>query len=162
MPTSLLRVQLFDGLDMNRLLTTLLLTSFCSALFSQQVLANRPGADEMQNETDNTAAQTMPTQAPAEAPQPEPSAVENMMHHESHQSGDVVMLPGKEMQPGETIKIKLLDSPRRGMSMEKVQNQLGQPGTISASVGTPPITRWIYNDRVVYFENSTVLHVVAR
>jgi hypothetical protein len=148
---------------MNRLLTTLLLTSFCSALFSQQVLANRPGADEMQNETNNTmATQTMGTQAPAEAPRPEPSAVENMMHHESHQSGDVVMLPGKEIQPGETIRIKLLDSPRRGMSMENVKNQLGQPGTISASVGTPPITRWVYSDRVVYFENSTVLHVVAR
>ena len=66
------------------------------------------------------------------------------------------------MQAGETIKIKLLDFPRRGMTMDKVQNEYGQPAAVSDSVGQPPITSWVYNDRVVYFEYSTVLHVVAR
>jgi hypothetical protein len=66
------------------------------------------------------------------------------------------------MQPGETIRIKLLDFPRRGMSMDKVQNEYGQPSVVSDSIGQPPITSWTYNDRIVYFEYSTVLHVVAR
>ena len=78
------------------------------------------------------------------------------------QTGDVVMLPPKEMQAGETIRIQLLDFPRRGMSMDKVKNEYGQPDTVSNSIGKPPITSWTYNDRVVYFEHSTVLHVVAR
>ena len=84
------------------------------------------------------------------------------MQQETQQTGDVVMLPPKEMQAGETIRIKLLDFPRRGMSMDKVKNEYGQPNAISASVGKPPITNWTYNDRIVYFEYSTVVHVVAR
>ncbi len=92
-----------------------------------------------------------------------PSAVESMMQRQSQQqTGDVLQLPAKEIQPGETIKIKLLDQPRRGMSMTKVQQEFGQPITTSESVGKPPITSWTYNDRIVYFEYSTVLHVVAR
>jgi len=110
------------------------------------------------------------TATPAEAesiqtrPQAEePSAVEVMMQQQGqHQTGDVVQLPAKEIQSGETIKIKLLDLPRRGTSMEKVERELGQPVSKSDSVGKPPITSWTYNDRIVYFEYSTVLHVVAR
>jgi hypothetical protein len=83
-------------------------------------------------------------------------------NQQTYQTGDVVQLPAKEMQPGETLKIQLLDSPRRGMSMENVQFTYGQPIAISETVGKPPITHWIYNDRVVYFERSTVIHVVAR
>jgi hypothetical protein len=48
------------------------------------------------------------------------------------------------------------------MSMEKVQQEYGQPIAVSDSIGKLPITRWTYQDRVVYFEHSTVLHVVAR
>ena len=87
-----------------------------------------------------------------------------MMQQETQKqySGDVIQLPEKEIQPGETIKIQLLDYPRRGMTMDRVQNEYGQPIAISDSVGKPPITRWTYNDRIVFFEYSTVLHVVAR
>ena len=72
-------------------------------------------------------------------------------------TGDVL-----KMQPGETIKINQLDFPRRGMSMDKVQNELGQPVDISPTVGDPPITSWTYPDRVVFFEYSRVIHVVER
>jgi hypothetical protein len=48
------------------------------------------------------------------------------------------------------------------MSMDKVENELGRPLEISDTVGDPPITSWTYADRVVFFEYSTVLHVVAR
>ena len=129
--------------------STMALTSI---IYSPPASANRPAADEgaeMDNETSTNATEA-------------PSAVEIMMQQETRQTGDVLQLPAKEMQPGETLKIKLLDYPRRGMSMEKVQQEYGQPIAISDSVGKPPITRWTYQDRVVYFERSTVLHVVAR
>ena len=89
-----------------------------------------------------------------------PSSVENMIQQE--QTGDVVTLPPKEMQAGETLQIRLLDFPRRGMTMDKVRNEIGQPNYASEAVGKPPITSWTYSDRIVYFEYSKVLHVVAR
>ena len=70
--------------------------------------------------------------------------------------GDVI-----EMQPGETLPFRALDFPRRGMTMEKVKNELGEPLEISDAIGKPPITTWTYKDRVVYFEYSSVVHVVA-
>jgi len=127
---------------MNRKINILLLSAFFSLVLSQQASANRPAAEEA-----NTNAQ---------------SSVENMVQQETQHTGDVIVLPPKEMQAGETIQIHLLDMPRRGMSMDKVQNELGQPISTSASVGQPPITSWTYSDRIVYFEYSTVLHVVAR
>ncbi len=71
-------------------------------------------------------------------------------------TGDVL-----EMQPGEII-INPLDFPRRGMSMDKVQNELGRPVEISPTIGEPPITSWTYPDRVVFFEYSRVIHVVGK
>jgi len=130
---------------MNRILNTVLLAAFSSFIFSTQALANRPAAEES-SDTNNPVA----------------SSVDNMMSQETQQTGDVIALPPKEMQPGETIQIKQLDFPRRGMSMDKVQNEYGQPISTSPSVGQPPITSWTYSDRIVYFEYSTVLHVVAR
>lgn len=125
---------------MNRLLTALLLPAFSSFVFSQQAFANRPAA-EANSEANNAAAEIVV---------------------DTQQTVDIIQLPAKEMQPGETITIKQLNFPRRGMSMDKVINEYGQPETRSNSVGQPPITSWIYNDRIVYFEYSTVLHVVAR
>jgi hypothetical protein len=78
------------------------------------------------------------------------------------QNGNVLQLPATELQAGETIKIKLLDDPRRGMNMSKVQQLFGQPIATTEGVGKPPISSWTYSDRIVYFEYSTVLHVVAR
>ena len=76
------------------------------------------------------------------------------------QQGDVLSTPGAtDDQP---IAVKVLDFPRRGMSSDKVKNELGQPSEILPAVGEPPISRWVYDDRIVYFEYSTVLHVVAR
>jgi len=141
---------------MNRLLTALLLSAFSSLIFSQQVFANRPaleGSSEVNNEAEEVVADTQHEMT---------SSVDIIMQQQTQQTGDVIQLPAKEMQPGETIRIKLLDYPRRGMSMDKVENKYGQPSVVSNSVGQPPITSWTYNDRVVYFEYSTVLHVVAR
>ena len=138
---------------MNRLLTALLLSAFSSLIFSQQVFANRPameGSSEVNNEAEVVVPDT----------QHETNSSVDIITQQ--QTGDVIQLSAKEMQPGETIKIKLLDYPRRGMTMDKVRNEYGQPTVVSDSVGQPPITSWTYNDRIVYFEYSTVLHVVAR
>jgi hypothetical protein len=129
-----------------------LLSVFSTLIYAPQVFANRPAMDEP-TEMRDEAEEVIP-----EAP----SSVEIMMQQQTRQTGDVVQLPAKEMQPGETLKIKLLDYPRRGMSKDKVRQEFGQPIVISDSVGQPPITRWTYHDRIVYFEYSTVLHVVAR
>jgi len=144
-------------------LVSTLLLSLCSA----NAFANRPAMDDPGTTVNEAVEDNFESRPTMEAEvQPEaPSSVELMMQQQSettYQTGDVVQLPAKEIQPGETLKIQLLDYPRRGMSMDKVQFEYGQPIAISDSVGKPPITRWTYNDRVVYFEYSTVLHVVAR
>jgi len=139
------------------------------SVFSASAFANRPSMEdssEAMTEAEEHTEQTMVEQeTPQTRPQAEaPSAVEVMMQQQGqqHHTGDVVQLPAKEIQPGETLRIQLFDYPRRGMSMEKVQQEYGQPMATSEGVGKPPITSWTYNDRVVYFEYSTVLHVVAR
>ena len=68
--------------------------------------------------------------------------------------GDIVQIPANS--------VRHLDFPRRGMSQDKVQNELGRPIEIVPAVGKPPISQWIYHDRKVYFEYSTVIHVVAK
>lgn len=140
---------------MNKSLTALLLTTISALAFSHQAVANRPAAEDDMTES-NLEQDDSKTQSQA------PSAVELMMRQQTQQTGDIVSLPPEEIQAGDTVSIKLLDFPRRGMSMDKVKNEFGQPAAISDSVGTPPITRWTYADRIVFFEYSTVIHVVAR
>jgi len=136
---------------------------------STVVFANRPAMEDSSGTVSSQPVyqqeQATDDHRPSAVAEPEaPSAVELMMQQQSQQqyTGDVVQLPAKEMQPGETIKIQLLDYPRRGMTMDRVQNEFGQPIAISDSVGKPPITRWTYSDRIVFFEYSSVLHVVPR
>lgn len=52
--------------------------------------------------------------------------------------------------------------PGRGMSMEMVKKRFGEPRTIHPPVGEPPITRWVYEDFSVYFENSHVIHAIDK
>lgn len=135
-------------------------------LSSSSVFANRPAMEDsssMRPEVVEDVTETRPTPVQETLPQA-PSSVDLMMQNQPHQqfTGDVLQLPAEELQAGETLTIQLLDFPRRGMSMDKVKREYGEPLTISDSIGKPPITSWTYNDRVVYFEFATVLHVVAR
>jgi hypothetical protein len=122
-------------------------------------MADRPAMSERYDEPDQ--AQPMAIEQPGQAevvvddPATEEVFVEEVVVEQV--SGDVL-----EMQPGDTIIINPLDFPRRGMSMDKVQNELGRPAEISPTVGDPPITSWTYPDRVVYFEYSKVIHVVEK
>ena len=148
-------------------------------LFSANALADRPAMEERLddgieatiNEREIAENKAREEQASKQQTPAEPSAVEVMMQTQQQQtrqvqqtqtSGDVIQLAPTEMQSGETIKVKLMDEPRRGMNMDKVQQMYGQPLATTAGVGTPPISSWTYSDRTVYFEYATVLHVVAR
>ncbi len=55
--------------------------------------------------------------------------------------------------------------PGRGMSMEAVRAEFGEPQERLPAVGgysaiRPPITRWVYEDFTVHFENRSVIHAV--
>ena len=51
--------------------------------------------------------------------------------------------------------------PSKGESKSQVQNQWGTAEQTRNAVGSPPISRWIYNDFTVYFEGRHVIHSVA-
>ena len=52
-------------------------------------------------------------------------------------------------------------TPVRGQSMAQVERQFGAPTERFAPVGQPPITRWVYADKIVYFEYDHVVHAVT-
>jgi hypothetical protein len=52
--------------------------------------------------------------------------------------------------------------PTRGMTQARVEANFGSPQSRQSAVGDPPITRWEYNDFVVYFEYDMVIHSVTR
>ncbi|HET6656012.1 MAG TPA: hypothetical protein VFH57_07160 [Gammaproteobacteria bacterium] len=55
-----------------------------------------------------------------------------------------------------------VNRPVHGMTMRNVAQIFGTPVKKVPAVGDPPITRWIYADYVVYFENNIVLHTVSK
>ncbi len=169
----------------------ILLASSCLLLASTQALADRPAMNEdietfepevidVSNTVEEAPVlETVPEmeEMPDLETSPETeeiSAVEVEMQHEpvadeaepvihvyDHRTeteitGDVI-----QMQSGETIPVRVIDFPRRGMTMDKVRNELGEPLEVSDTIGEPPITTWTYSDRVVYFEYTSVVHVVA-
>ncbi|WP_228160580.1 hypothetical protein [Marinobacter bohaiensis] len=52
--------------------------------------------------------------------------------------------------------------PRHGQSQQQVRSDYGQPQTVKGPVGDPPITQWVYDDFVVYFEYDHVIHSVKK
>jgi|GEM_PF-3096442 len=128
-------------------------------------LAVRPAAFEnnsASSEPPPLDEPSRPADLEAPAPMAEPSAMATpadttpatTIQTQTQTQGDVLQTP--------TAKVSHLDYPRRGMSKEQVEAKLGKPEEIEAAVGKPPISRWIYADRIVYFEYSSVIHAVAR
>ncbi len=68
---------------------------------------------------------------------------------------------------GDTLLIDSVQSgqsmakPRAGTSMALVRSRLGDPVSQMPAIGWPPISRWTYNDFVVYFEHEHVVHTVV-
>lgn len=52
--------------------------------------------------------------------------------------------------------------PTRGMTQSTVESEYGQPRSVNAAVGEPPITRWEYQGFVVFFEYDKVIHAVLK
>lgn len=51
--------------------------------------------------------------------------------------------------------------PAHGMTMDQVEQRFGAPRERLGPVGEPPISHWVYDDFVVYFENRHVIHSVV-
>jgi hypothetical protein len=47
------------------------------------------------------------------------------------------------------------------MSMSQVLERFGEPLQRLAPVGDPPITRWVYERFIVYFEHDITLYAVV-
>ena len=54
-----------------------------------------------------------------------------------------------------------VERPRRGSTMQSVEQKFGQPTQRRPTIGQPPITRWDYPQFSVFFENDRVIHAVA-
>ena len=54
------------------------------------------------------------------------------------------------------------NKPGKGMSMRQVERKFGTPEKKLPATGKPPITRWIYADFTVYFEDKYVIHSVTQ
>lgn len=55
---------------------------------------------------------------------------------------------------------KSIQTPKNGLSMNKVRDMFGDPLRSEPPVGEPPITRWYYSSFTVYFEHDKVIHSV--
>ena len=69
-------------------------------------------------------------------------------------AGDQLTIPG-HVKTSQTQKM-----PRRGISMDDVLSQFGEPDERFGPVGEPPITEWVYGTFRVYFEHRIVLHSI--
>lgn len=67
---------------------------------------------------------------------------------------DTLTIPGHYESDKNTVL------PRRGISMDRVLSDFGEPVSRNDAIGDPPITEWNYGDFRVYFEFQTVLHSV--
>ncbi|HQU16706.1 MAG: hypothetical protein B7Z66_06860 [Chromatiales bacterium 21-64-14] len=50
--------------------------------------------------------------------------------------------------------------PTRGLTMAQVEKTYGAPEQKLPAVGKPPITRWVYKNYTVYFEDQYVIRAV--
>jgi len=62
--------------------------------------------------------------------------------------------------PGHVASDQTQALPRRGISMDTVLSEFGEPEDRFGPVGDPAITEWVYGTFRVYFEGETVLHSI--
>ncbi len=152
----------------------------CMVLFSVSSWAQPPWAEEEGDAATEALPDAMPEMMPEALDEGDengrPAAMDDAMPADdatdasetvvvTEQTGDVMKMrevPMEQSQQAEAIGVRILEFPRRGMSTLKVENELGRPTEIIPAVGQPPISRWVYDDRIVYFERSSVIHVVAK
>jgi hypothetical protein len=69
-------------------------------------------------------------------------------------AGDELVIPGHVA----TMDTQMM--PRRGISMDDVLSEFGEPDERFGPVGEPPISEWNYGSFRVYFEHNLVLHSI--
>jgi len=74
-------------------------------------------------------------------------------------TADVLLMDSISQQPVNSAAG--LPRPTAQMTMDEVRSGFGEPEQRIAAVGEPPISRWIYKDFTVYFENDRVLTSVV-
>ncbi len=62
--------------------------------------------------------------------------------------------------PGNVATMDKQVMPMRGISMDAVLGEFGEPDKRHDPVGEPPISEWAYGSFRVYFEHQTVLHTI--
>ena len=72
---------------------------------------------------------------------------------------DVLTIPNIDKQSENSADT--VPRPSRGMTMEEVTAQYGNPKQVLPPVGNPPITRWIYEKFTVHFERNYVIDSVV-
>jgi len=60
----------------------------------------------------------------------------------------------------EVRQVDKMTLPDNGWSKSDVEGKFGAPSSKRGAVGTPPITRWDYDNYSVYFEYDVVLFTV--
>jgi len=55
-----------------------------------------------------------------------------------------------------------LNLPKKGLTMTQVESEHGAAAVKHEATGQPPITRWEYDNYIVYFEGDRVIHSVLR
>ncbi len=69
-------------------------------------------------------------------------------------AGDILTIPGHVPVASKQMM------PKRGIKMDDVLSEFGEPDQRFGPVGEPPITEWVYGSFRVYFEHQIVLHTV--
>jgi hypothetical protein len=72
--------------------------------------------------------------------------------------GDTLLIPLGEQAP----EMQAVKRPDKGLSTEQVVQIFGRPVSQTPAVGNPPISRWTFDDFVVYFESDKVIHTVLK
>jgi hypothetical protein len=62
--------------------------------------------------------------------------------------------------PGHSVSDQMQIMPKRGINMELVLAEFGEPDERYGPIGEPPISEWVYGSFRVYFEHETVLHTI--
>ena len=119
--------------------------------------ASRPAEDDAKSNANTPASQSSDYSPQSNIAAPEPQDNSTATDFTTDNQRQQQSLTPQPLQHN-----RLVDFPTRGMDMKKVINELGQPTTRFPAVGNPPITRWKYPDRTVFFEYSHVIHVVAQ
>ncbi len=68
-----------------------------------------------------------------------------------------IMIPLIEKNMNSSIRM-----PLRGDSQRMVKKEFGAPFQMHKPKGTPPISRWDFEEFSVYFESNIVIHTVLR